>query len=82
MDGFEPSEEIAWLGRRVAVSGIELEVVKRCERCVVITRDPDTTVATPSLLRVLNETHEMFMGVYCEVRRSGRVAVGDPVHVG
>jgi len=82
VDGFEPSEEIAWLGRRVAVSGIELEVVKRCERCVVITRDPDTTVATPSLLRVLNETHEMFMGVYCEVRRSGRVAVGDPVHVG
>jgi uncharacterized protein YcbX len=33
------------------------------------------------LLRVLNETQEMFMGVYCEVRRPGRVAVGDPVHL-
>jgi uncharacterized protein YcbX len=79
--GLEQSEEIAWLGRRLAVGGVELEVVKRCERCVVITRDPDTTVRTPSLLRVLNETQEMFMGVYCEVRRPGRVAVGDPVHL-
>ena len=81
VDGLEPSEEIAWLGRRVAVGGMELDVVARCERCVVITRDPDTTVAAPELLRLLTETHETYMGVYCQVTRSGRVAVGDPVHV-
>ncbi|HEV2029201.1 MAG TPA: MOSC domain-containing protein [Candidatus Dormibacteraeota bacterium] len=81
VDGLEPSEEIAWLGRRLAVGGTELEVVSRCERCVVITRDPDTTVTTPELLRLLGDTHEMYMGVYCQVTRSGRVAVGDPVHV-
>jgi uncharacterized protein len=81
VDGLEPSEEISWLGRRVAVGGTELEVVSRCERCVVITRDPDTSAATPALLRVLTETHETYMGVYCLVTRSGRVAVGDPVHL-
>jgi uncharacterized protein YcbX len=81
VDGLEPSEEISWLGRRVAVGGVELAVVKQCERCVVITRDPDSTAATPSLLRVLAETRETYMGLYCQVTRTGRVAVGDPVHV-
>jgi uncharacterized protein len=81
VDGLSPSEEIEWLGRRVKVGGIELAVTKQCERCVVITRDPDTTAATPALLRVLTETRNTYMGVYCEVTRSGRVAVGDPVHV-
>jgi uncharacterized protein len=81
VDGLAPEEEIAWLGRRVQVGDAELELVSRCERCVVITRDPDTTVTTPELLRVLNETHEMYMGVYCQVTRPGRVAVGDQVQV-
>lgn len=81
VDGLEPSEEISWLGRRVAVGGVELAVVKQCERCVVITRDPDSTAATPALLRVLAETRETYMGLYCQVTRPGRVAVGDPVHV-
>ena len=81
VSGREPSEEIAWLGRRVVVGAAQLEVVARCERCVVITRDPDTTVAAPELLRLLTETHETYMGVYCQVTRPGRVAVGDPVHV-
>lgn len=81
VNGFEPSEEIAWLGRRVAVGEMELEVVSRCERCVVITRDPDTTVSTPELLRLLTNTHEACLGMYCQVTRPGRVAVGDPVHV-
>jgi uncharacterized protein YcbX len=81
VDGLEPSEEIAWLGRRVAVGEMELELVSRCERCVVITRDPDTTASTLELLRLLTNTHEACLGMYCQVTRPGRVAVGDPVHV-
>jgi uncharacterized protein YcbX len=81
VDGLEPSEEIRWLGRRVAAGGVELEVVRQCERCVVITRDPETTTATPELLRVLTETRETYMGVYCQVTRPGRVAAGDQVQL-
>lgn len=77
IDGLEPEEELRWLGRRIRVGEAELDVVKRDERCVVITRDPDTTVATPELLRVLAERHDQCMGVYCRVVRPGRVAVGD-----
>ncbi len=78
LDGLEPEEELRWLGRRIRAGDAELEVIKRCDRCVVITRDPDTTMATPELLRILTDTHETCMGVYCGVVRPGRVAVGDP----
>jgi uncharacterized protein YcbX len=81
VDGVAPEEEIAWVGRRVQAGSAELEVVSRCERCVVITRDPDTTSTTPELLRLLTETAETCMGVYCRVTRRGRVGVGDSVHV-
>ncbi len=78
LDGLEPEEELRWLGRSIVAGDAELEVVSRCERCVVITRDPVTTVATPELLRVLTQTSETCMGVYCRVVRPGMVAVGDP----
>jgi uncharacterized protein YcbX len=81
VDGLAAEEEIGWVGRRLRAGDVELEVVSQCERCVVITRDPDTTVATPELLRLLTETRETNMGMYCRVTRPGRVAVGDSVRV-
>jgi uncharacterized protein len=77
VDGLEPEEELRWLGGRIKAGDAELEVTKRCDRCVVITRDPETTTASPELLRILTETHETCMGLYCRVVRPGRVAVGD-----
>ena len=77
VDGLGPEQELEWLGRRIRAGGVELEAVLRCERCVVITRDPDTTATSPELLRRLTETHEACMGVYCRVTRPGRLAVGD-----
>ncbi len=78
LDGLEPEEELRWLGRRIRAGEAELDVVARCERCVVITRDPDTTATSPELLRALTLTHETCMGVYCRVVRPGCVAVGAP----
>lgn len=77
VDGIDPEEELRWLGRNIRAGDAELEVIDRCERCKVITMDPDTTEATPSLLRLLVERHDERMGMYCRVVRPGRVAVGD-----
>lgn len=77
IDGLPPEEEISWVGRSIRAGDAELEVVSRCERCVVITRDPDTTQTSPELLRLLTEQHETCMGVYCQVVRPGRVAIAD-----
>lgn len=77
LDGLEPDAEVRWLGRQIRAGSAVLEVVKQCERCAVITRDPDTTIASPELLRVLTQTSGACMGVYCRVVTPGDVAVGD-----
>lgn len=77
LDNLEAGRELRWLGRHVHAGVAKLEVTHRCERCVVITRDPDTTAASPELLRVLVEDHEQCMGVYCRVVRRGLVTEGD-----
>ena len=77
VDGLEPEEELRWLGRVIRAGEAELEVTDRCERCKVITMDPDTTEATPDLLRLLVELHDERFGVYCRVVKPGRVVVGN-----
>jgi uncharacterized protein YcbX len=77
VEGLEPEEELRWLGRVIRAGDAELEVVDRCERCKVITMDPDTTEATPELLRLLVERHDERLGMYCRVVAPGRVSVGD-----
>jgi uncharacterized protein YcbX len=77
IDDLAPEEEVSWIGRSIQAGAAELEVTARCERCVVITRDPDTAQTSPELLRLLTEQHETCMGVYCRVVRPGRVAVSD-----
>ena len=79
VEGPEPEEELRWLGRTIHAGEAELEVTSRCERCKVITMDPDTTEQTPELLRLLVERHDERMGMYCRVVKPGRVAVGDYV---
>ncbi len=81
VDGLAPEEEVGWLGRRLRVGDAELEVVSRCVRCVVITHDPDTTQTSPELLRLLTETRQTCLGMYCRVTASGHVAVGDALCV-
>jgi uncharacterized protein YcbX len=77
LDGLEPEEEVRWVGHRIRAGSAVLEVVKRCERCAVVTRDPETTIASPELLRLLAQTSETSMGVYCRVVTPGTVAIGD-----
>ena len=77
VDGIEPDDEVGWLGRRIRAGSAVLEVVKRCERCAVVSRDPDTTIASPELLRLLAQTNDTSMGVYCRVVTPGIVTIGD-----
>jgi len=77
VEGIEPEEELRWLGRVIRAGDAELEVTSRCERCKVITMDPDTTEQRPELLKLLVDLHDERMGMYCRVVRPGRVAVGD-----
>lgn len=86
IDGVAAHEEDGWIGRDVAVGGAVIRPNGLVGRCAVTTYDPDTGVATLDTLRVLRDyrgevpTDEPLpFGVWGEVVRPGRVAVGDAV---
>jgi uncharacterized protein YcbX len=86
IDGFEAHEEDRWLGRDIAVGKAVVRPNGLAGRCAVTTHDPDTGVPTLDTLRLIRAyrgdvpTEEPLpFGVWGEVVRPGRVAVGDPV---
>ncbi|MBO9605380.1 MAG: MOSC domain-containing protein [Paenibacillaceae bacterium] len=68
-----------WLGRRLTVGRVRLRVDESCERCTVITLDPDTRERDASLLRAVNDTMALTFGVYASVVMPGPVRLGDEV---
>jgi len=86
IDGVAAHEEDGWVGRDVAVGDAVLRPNGLVGRCAVTTHDPDTGVPTLDTLHLLRAyrgdvpTDEPLpFGVWGEVVRPGRVAVGDPV---
>jgi len=79
IEGVEGLDENGWVGRRLRLGGVELEVVDRCERCVMTTIDPDSLDVDPDVLRRINQDFEARMGVLCEVATAGELRVGDEV---
>lgn len=74
--------EFDWVGRRLVIDGVELEIATRCPRCVMVTREiDDATPADRAVLRhIVRELGQDF-GVYATVRRPGSVRVGAEVAV-
>lgn len=81
IEGVPGLDERGWVGRELAVGSAVLAGLETCERCAVITIDPDTIEVRPDVLRGVNERFEGIMGVYCGVVRPGTIAVGDEVAV-
>ena len=80
-----PHQEDEWLGREVAIGEALVRVTKPDPRCVITTQDPDTgerdfpTLHVIRRYRGLREGRKLDFGVYADVIRPGRVAVGDAV---
>lgn len=75
--------ENAWEGRALRIGGTTLDLLHPCERCVIPTRDPDTTDKDPTILKWLTRHREGLFGINARMRAgdSGRIAVGDPVEL-
>ena len=50
-----------------------------CVRCAIPTRDPDTQVKLPELLRHLDAHHETRFGINARVLQAGRIAADEAV---
>jgi uncharacterized protein len=80
-----PHQEDAWLGREVHIGQVGVRVTRPDARCVITTQDPDTgqrdfpTLHVIRQYRGLREGRKLDFGVYADVIRPGRVAVGDSV---
>lgn len=75
----KPFEEERWLGRRLQVGQVVLQVTQRCRRCVMTIVDPKTYERAPSLLQFLQQQHEGYFGVYAKVLKPGWVSIEDAV---
>jgi uncharacterized protein YcbX len=74
--------EEAWLGRRLRIGRVELEVTEQAERCVMVGLPQRGLGKRPRLLKTIGAWNQLFAGVYAEVRASGRIRVGDAVDPG
>jgi len=72
--------ERSWIGRRLRVGAVELEVATGCPRCVMVTRPIDASVPQDrQVLRHVVKDLGQDLGVYATVATPGTVATGDPV---
>lgn len=85
IEGVAAYEEERWVAGEVAVGTAVVRVDVPAARCATTTRDPSTGVRDVDVLRLLaqvrgvSERRTVDLGVYCDVVRGGRVAVGDIV---
>jgi uncharacterized protein YcbX len=73
--------EEEWVGRRLRIGAVELEVTGTTERCVMVGQAQLRLSKRPRLLRTLVEWNDLQAGVYASVVRPGRVRVGEVVDV-
>ncbi len=85
IDGLPAFTEDRWVGREVAVGSAVVRVDIEASRCATTTRDPATGLRDLDMLRILSEVRGVTprktvdLGIYCDVVRTGRVALGDEV---
>ncbi len=70
-----------WEGRTLRVGDVALDLLHPCARCVIPTRDPETTTKDPNILKWLTAHRGGLFGINARMRGSGRIAVGDPVEL-
>jgi len=69
--------EDAWAGSRCSVGEVQLEIIKPCERCVMVTRpQPGGLARQLGVLTHLSQVANSSLGVLARVARPGTVALG------
>lgn len=75
-----PFIEETWFGKRLKIGqNVEIELKGHCERCMIITVDPDNGNRDPSLQKTVLQNRDNHFGVYASVIRTGEIGVGDEV---
>ena len=73
--------EIDLVGRNLEIGGAEFEIVMPMMRCVMTTHAQQGLPEDPSIMRTLVRECGMNLGVGVQVRRPGRIRVGDEIRI-
>jgi uncharacterized protein YcbX len=68
--------EETWVGHHLRFGEVELRVVGRAERCVMVNHARPTLPARSDVLKTIGRINQAFAGVYAEVVRPGTIRVG------
>lgn len=77
LEGDFPEQE--WLGRKLRVGDVELDVTMPCPRCVMVTRDFANLPTDRRVLRTIVRHANQNIGVYANVARPGTLKAGTAV---
>ena len=77
----EAFAETGWEGATLQIGDARLQLLHPCERCVIPTRDPQTSAKFPELLRWLFARRDGLFGINARALGPGRIAEGDAVAV-
>ncbi|MCF6359968.1 MAG: MOSC domain-containing protein [Cyclobacteriaceae bacterium] len=81
VEGQQPFEEDNW--GQLSIGAAQIEVVKRCARCVVVDIDPQTASKGKEVLQTLSGYRKtgskVFFGVNALVHKNGIIKIGDQV---
>jgi uncharacterized protein YcbX len=81
-DNDQPYYEDDLIGHELQIGDtVTLKLVKKNERCMMITFDPDTAISTPAVLHTVALRHQGCLGVYGAVLREGIVRINNPVYL-
>ncbi len=75
----EPFVEETWVGSRLLLGPVGLDVVEPVPRCRTVDLAQDGVTTSTSWLRPLGRERDACVAVYADVARPGSVAVGDAV---
>ncbi|MFJ9785496.1 MOSC domain-containing protein [Amycolatopsis sp. NPDC101161] len=74
--------EDAWVGQRLRIGEVELEVLRKAVRCVMVGLPADGLPAAPELLKTISDVNALTFGVQTRVVRGGTLRLGDVHEVG
>ncbi|WP_176474169.1 MOSC domain-containing protein [Niallia circulans] len=70
------------LGKKIKIgSDVILKINKFCERCMIITVDPETGIRQPKLLKQIVKERNNHFGLYASVIHTGIIHIGDEIAI-
>ncbi|WP_377891124.1 MOSC domain-containing protein [Alkalihalobacillus sp. R86527] len=74
--------EQEWIGKTLQIGeNVKVDVTGPCERCMIITVDPESGSRQPDLLKRVVKHHRNQFGIYLRVVETGIIKVGDDIHL-